>query len=79
VIDVLSDLGIQRDRIVVEDASATTYENARNTAPMLVPKRGERWILVTRPPPISRGPSQRSGRPVSMSMPSPPTTAKGYR
>jgi uncharacterized SAM-binding protein YcdF (DUF218 family) len=47
VIDVLSDLGIQSERIVVEDASANTYENARNTARMLDPKRGERWILVT--------------------------------
>jgi uncharacterized SAM-binding protein YcdF (DUF218 family) len=47
VADVLSDLDIQRDRIVVEDSSATTYENARNTANLLSPKPGEMWILIT--------------------------------
>lgn len=47
VLDVLADLGIQSDRIIVEEESANTYENARNTARILAPAHGETWILVT--------------------------------
>jgi uncharacterized SAM-binding protein YcdF (DUF218 family) len=39
--------GIARDRIVLEDASRTTDENARLTRDSVKPKPGQRWLLVT--------------------------------
>jgi uncharacterized SAM-binding protein YcdF (DUF218 family) len=45
--DVLAGLGIARDRIVIEDRSSTTFENATFTAALLKPQPGQRWILVT--------------------------------
>jgi uncharacterized SAM-binding protein YcdF (DUF218 family) len=39
--------GISQNRIVIEDRSRNTLENARLTAQMLAPKPGQRWLLVT--------------------------------
>lgn len=43
----LETVGIERNRIVVEGQSRTTYENARFLAAMLPPRPGERYLLVT--------------------------------
>ena len=40
-------LGVAPERILVEDRSATTYENAIFTAALLSPRPGQSWILVT--------------------------------
>ncbi len=40
-------LGITRDRIVLEDRSRTTHENARFTRDVVKPMAGQRWLLVT--------------------------------
>src|SRR5947209_5869089 len=39
--------GIAKERIVLEDKSRDTDENARFTKNLLQPKPGERWLLVT--------------------------------
>lgn len=41
------DFGIEPSRLVLEDRSRTTYENAELTRNILQPKAGERWLLVT--------------------------------
>ena len=41
----LTDWGIDRARVTLEDASRNTWENAVFTAPLL--RSGERWLLVT--------------------------------
>ncbi len=43
----LERLGIPRDRIELETSSRNTMENAVNTARLVMPKPGERWLLVT--------------------------------
>lgn len=40
-------LGIPRERIVLETRSRTTDENARFTRELVRPEPGERWLLVT--------------------------------
>ncbi len=40
-------LGIPRERIVLETRSRTTDENARFTRELVAPEPGERWLLVT--------------------------------
>ncbi|HEY8567503.1 MAG TPA: YdcF family protein [Beijerinckiaceae bacterium] len=40
-------LGLPADRIIFEDRSLTTAENARFTRALVEPKQGERWLLVT--------------------------------
>lgn len=40
-------LGIAPERLVLEDASRNTQENATFTARLIKPKPGERWILIT--------------------------------
>lgn len=40
-------LGIPRERLVLEDKSRDTFENATLTARLVNPKPGERWLLVT--------------------------------
>lgn len=40
-------LGVQPDRITVEDRSRNTYENAVFTHDLIKPKPGEAWLLVT--------------------------------
>ena len=39
--------GIAKERIILEDKSRDTDENARFTRELLNPKPGERWLLVT--------------------------------
>lgn len=41
------DLGVPADRIVIEDRSRNTYENAQNLRAQLRPTSANRWILVT--------------------------------
>jgi uncharacterized SAM-binding protein YcdF (DUF218 family) len=40
-------LGIPADRIIVEERSRDTAENARFTKALADPRPGERWLLVT--------------------------------
>ena len=40
-------LGIAPERLILEDASRNTRENAMLTVPLLNAKPGERWLLVT--------------------------------
>jgi uncharacterized SAM-binding protein YcdF (DUF218 family) len=44
---LLQTFGISRERIVLDDKSRTTDENARFTRKLVSPKPGERWLLVT--------------------------------
>lgn len=44
---LLQALGIARDRLVLENQSRDTYENALFTRRMVDPKPGETWLLVT--------------------------------
>lgn len=43
----LQSLGIKASRLVVEDRSRTTYENAVYSRDLAKPREGERWLLVT--------------------------------
>ena len=47
VSDFLAAAGIEPQRIVLEDRSRNTYENALFLREMLAPKPGERYLLVT--------------------------------
>ncbi|MGU3540351.1 YdcF family protein [Methylobacterium sp. A54F] len=40
-------LGLPRSRLILEQRSRNTHENARFTADFVQPKPGERWLLVT--------------------------------
>lgn len=40
-------LGLERDRLVLEERSRNTFENARNARALLEPAPGEIWLLVT--------------------------------
>lgn len=40
-------LALPRTRLILEDRSRNTHENAAFTAEMVKPKPGERWLLVT--------------------------------
>lgn len=44
---LLESFGIGRERIIVEDRSRTTLENALFSKQVVAPKAGERWLLVT--------------------------------
>ncbi|MBV8925287.1 MAG: YdcF family protein [Bradyrhizobium sp.] len=44
---VFESLGIARSRLMVERRSRNTHENAEFTRDMVLPKPGERWLLVT--------------------------------
>ena len=44
---LLETLGISRDRVILEDRSRNTVENALFSKLIVDPKRGERWLLVT--------------------------------
>lgn len=44
---LLEQFGVARDRIVIEDASRTTFENARRLRELMRPQPGQRWLLVT--------------------------------
>ncbi len=41
------ELGLPRSRLILENRSRNTHENARFTAELVQPKPGERWLLVT--------------------------------
>lgn len=44
---LLEEFGIARDRIVIESASRTTFENATEVRDLVQPQPGQRWLLVT--------------------------------
>ncbi|RUM99402.1 YdcF family protein [Pseudaminobacter arsenicus] len=44
---LLSALGVAPERLVLENKSRNTYENAQFTKAMVSPKPGETWLLVT--------------------------------
>ena len=44
---LMEDLGVSRSRITLEGHSRSTAENAEFTAQLVLPKPGERWLLVT--------------------------------
>jgi uncharacterized SAM-binding protein YcdF (DUF218 family) len=46
-VQLFEQLGVPKERIVLEDKSRNTAENAAFTRRMLDPKPGERWLLVT--------------------------------
>ena len=46
-VQLFEQLGVRRDRIVLEDKSRNTAENAEFTRRLVDPKPGERWLLVT--------------------------------
>src|SRR5262249_10547383 len=47
VIQFFEKLGVPRDRVIVEQKSRNTAENATFAKQLVVPKPGERWLLVT--------------------------------
>jgi uncharacterized SAM-binding protein YcdF (DUF218 family) len=47
IANFLTSLGVNRARIIVEDRSRTTYENAIFSRELNPPQEGERWLLVT--------------------------------
>ena len=44
---LIEELGVPRSRITLEGGSRSTAENAEFTAKLVLPKPGERWLLVT--------------------------------
>ncbi|WP_245003432.1 MULTISPECIES: YdcF family protein [Bradyrhizobium] len=44
---ILENLGIPKERLIVERDSRNTWENAVFTRQLVAPKPGERWLLVT--------------------------------
>jgi len=44
---ILIRLGVERERIIIEDRSRNTAENARLSKIVAAPKRSEKWLLVT--------------------------------
>jgi uncharacterized SAM-binding protein YcdF (DUF218 family) len=44
---LLESFGISRDRVILEDRSRNTVENAVFSKAIVQPKHGERWVLVT--------------------------------
>jgi len=44
---ILENLGIAKDRLILERNSRNTWENAIFTKQLVSPKPGERWLLVT--------------------------------
>jgi uncharacterized SAM-binding protein YcdF (DUF218 family) len=44
---ILENLGIAKERLILERESRNTYENAIFTKRLVAPKPGERWLLVT--------------------------------
>ncbi len=47
VVAMWTDMGIARERIVAEDKSRDTFENAAFTRDLLQLEKGQRWLLVT--------------------------------
>ena len=46
-VPLIESLGVSRDRILIEDRSRNTAENAAFSKAIADPKPGERWLLVT--------------------------------
>jgi uncharacterized SAM-binding protein YcdF (DUF218 family) len=46
-LDLFADLGVARERVLLEERSRNTVENAVYTKALVKPKPGERWLLVT--------------------------------
>lgn len=44
---LLRDLGVPEDRLIAEDRARNTVENAVYSKELAMPKKGERWLLVT--------------------------------
>jgi uncharacterized SAM-binding protein YcdF (DUF218 family) len=44
---LFTELGVDQSRMIYEDTSRTTFENAENSYKLVDPKPGEVWILVT--------------------------------
>lgn len=44
---ILENIGIPKERLIMERNSRNTYENALFTKELVAPKPGERWLLVT--------------------------------
>jgi uncharacterized SAM-binding protein YcdF (DUF218 family) len=44
---ILENLGLPKERLIIERESRNTYENAIYTKQLVAPKPGERWLLVT--------------------------------
>lgn len=44
---LFAQLGLSPDRVLFENRSRTTWENAVDTSALVRPKPGERWVLVT--------------------------------
>ena len=44
---LLESFGISRDRVLLEDRSRNTVENAVFSKAIVEPKRGDRWLVVT--------------------------------
>jgi uncharacterized SAM-binding protein YcdF (DUF218 family) len=45
--EILTSLGVAKDRLILERLSRNTYENAVFSKAIVTPKAGERWLLVT--------------------------------
>jgi uncharacterized SAM-binding protein YcdF (DUF218 family) len=45
--ELLVSLGVPKERLILERQSRNTYENAVFSRAMVMPKPGERWLLVT--------------------------------
>jgi uncharacterized SAM-binding protein YcdF (DUF218 family) len=44
---LLETFGVAKERLILEDRSRNTWENAIFSLPLAAPKPGERWLLVT--------------------------------
>lgn len=44
---ILEGIGIAPSRLILEEASQNTWQNAVNTKALIKPKPGQRWLLVT--------------------------------
>jgi uncharacterized SAM-binding protein YcdF (DUF218 family) len=44
---VLESLGVAKERLMIERASRNTYENAVFSKALVLPQKGERWLLIT--------------------------------
>ncbi|NTU77065.1 MAG: YdcF family protein, partial [Alphaproteobacteria bacterium] len=44
---ILEGLGVPKERLITEDASRNTYENATAAFALVQPKKEEKWLLVT--------------------------------
>ena len=47
IVRLLEKLGVSKDRVIVERESRNTLENAAFAKQLVMPKAGERWLLVT--------------------------------